>query len=88
MPCVGHPKWRVSLRFGNAFSRGFFVRLVAHSAPAAKRHIHSLWPIRLIVTASIDFNARRCERIGTLTPLRAEALGDLASASMPVCPAR
>src|SRR5262249_43437172 len=52
--------------FGKAFSTGFFVHLVAHSAPAAKRHIHSLRPIRLIFTASIDFSARRCERIRTL----------------------
>ena len=28
--------------------------------------------------ASIDFNARRCERIRTPSPLRAQALGDLA----------
>jgi hypothetical protein len=49
--------------FGKAFSRGFFVQLVAHSAPAANRHIHSLRPIRLIFTAPIDFSARRCERI-------------------------
>src|SRR5262245_13375972 len=63
---------------GNVFSRGFFAHLVAHSAPAAKRHIHSLRPDRLIFTASIDFSARRCERIRTLNPLRAEALGDLA----------
>ena len=49
--------------FGKAFSRGFFVQLVAHSAPTANRHIHSLRPIRLIFTASIDFGARRCERI-------------------------
>jgi len=54
--------------FGQAFSRGFFVHLVAHSAAAAKRHIHSLRPIRLIFTASIDFSARRCERIRTLKP--------------------
>jgi hypothetical protein len=60
--------------FGQAFSRGFFVHLVAHSAAAAKRHIHSLRPIRLIFTASIDFSARRCERIRN--PLRAEALGE------------
>jgi hypothetical protein len=51
---------------------------VAHSAPAANRHIHSLRPIRLIFTAPIDFSARRCERIRTLNRLRAEALGDLA----------
>ena len=63
--------------FGKAFSRGFFVHLVAHSAPAAKRHIPSLRPTRLIFTASIDFSARRCERIRTLNPLRAEALRDL-----------
>src|SRR5262245_55584042 len=48
--------------FGKAFSRGFFVQLVAHSAPAAKRHIHSLRPIRLIFTAPIDFSARRSAR--------------------------
>ena len=64
--------------FAKAFSRGFFVHLVAHSAPAANRHIHSLRPIRLIFTAPIDFSARRCERIRTLNPLRAEALRDLA----------
>ena len=64
--------------FGKAFSRGFFVQLVAHPAPAANRHIHSLRPIRLIFTAPIDFSARRCERIRTLNPLRAEALRDLA----------
>ena len=51
---------------------------MAHSAAAAKRHIHSLRPIRLIFTAPIDFSARRCERIRTLNPLRAEALRDLA----------
>ena len=51
---------------------------MAHSAPAANRHIHSLRPIRLIFTVSIDFSARRCERIRTLNPLRAEALRDLA----------
>src|SRR5215510_9021573 len=59
--------------------RGVFsYSLRAHSAPAANRHIHSLRLIRLIFTAPIDFNARRCERIRTLNPLRGEALRDLA----------
>jgi hypothetical protein len=56
---------------------------VAHSAPAAKRHIHSLRPIRLIFTASIDFSAPRCERIRVLNRLRAEALATLPLASIP-----
>ena len=79
MPCVvGIQNGALPWVFGKAFSRGFFVQLVAHSAPAANRHIHSLRPIRLIFTAPIDFSARRCERIRTLNPLRAEALRDLA----------
>src|SRR5262245_62257065 len=45
---------------GNVFSRGFFVRGVAHRS---KRHTHSLRPIRLTLTAPIDFSARRCERM-------------------------
>src|SRR5262245_56695389 len=61
---------------GNVFSRGFFVRSVAYRS---KRHTHSLRPIRLTFTAPIDFSARRCERIRTLDPLRAEALRDLAN---------
>src|SRR5262249_44710920 len=46
--------------FGKAFSRGFFVLRVAHRS---KRHTHSLRPIRLTLTAPIDFSARRCERM-------------------------
>jgi hypothetical protein len=66
--------------------RGVFSHTWCSPASAAKRHIDSLRPIRLIFTASIDFSARRCERIRTLNPLRASAT--LPLPSMPVCPAR
>jgi hypothetical protein len=56
------------------------VWLTDFGLPAPKRHIHSLRALRLIFTASIDFSARRCERIRTLNHLRAQALGDLAIA--------
>src|SRR5262245_48915752 len=75
---IGHPKSRVALAFGKAFSRCSSVQLLPHSARADNPHIHSLRPIRLIFTAPIDVSARRCERIRTLNPLRAEALRDLA----------
>ena len=65
---IGHPKWRVALGFRAGLFEGFFRTPCGHSAAAVRRHIQSLRPIRLIFTASIDFSARRCERIRTLKP--------------------
>src|SRR5260370_15223034 len=63
--------------------RGVFRTPGAHPAPAAKRHIHSLRPLRLIFTGSINFSAWRCERIRTLNLLRAEGLATFPFASRP-----
>jgi hypothetical protein len=88
MPCVVptinlfsiqemHPKRRVALGFRQGLFEGFF-RTPCGSLRSRRQARHPLAStIRLIFTASIDFSARRCERIRTLNPLRAEALGDL-----------
>src|SRR5262249_48570998 len=70
---VGWLSWVCAAPFAGCFSSP-----LPPPPPPATRHIQSLRPIRLIFTAPIDFNARRCERIRTLNPLRGEALRDLA----------
>src|SRR5262249_5262603 len=71
-------KWRVALDFRQGLFEGFF-RTPCGSLRSRRQPPHPLLrPIRLIFTAPIDFSARRCERLRTPTPLRAERLRDLA----------
>src|SRR5262249_35427422 len=56
---IGHPKWRVALGFRAGLFEGFF-RTPCGSLRSRRQAPH---PLASTNPASIDFSARRCERI-------------------------